>query len=77
MGLPPLPQCIAFVGPSGTIAKLYCPFIAYCMGDVGPLKRFTFVTVQAIRTTEQGYMVFIIQGQAYYITNFRVLIELH
>jgi hypothetical protein len=72
----PEQQCVVLIGPLGQVAKLYCPFIAFCLNDVGSLKQHTFVKVQAIRTTTEGRLVFIVNGQHYYHHNFRVLIEL-
>ena len=70
------PEYIVLVGPKGTRAKLYCPFIAICQFPVGTIAALTTVVVSAIRTTEDRKLLYMIKGKAYYHSTFRVLIEL-
>jgi hypothetical protein len=70
------PEYIILVGPKGTRARLYCPFTVVCIYPVGTIAALTSVVVSAIRTTEDRRLLYIIQGKAYYHSNFRILIEL-
>lgn len=70
------PQYLTLVGPRGRTARLYCPFIAVCICPVGTIPKMVPVTVMGIRTTVDGRLVYMIGGQGYYQSNFRVLIEL-
>lgn len=73
----PAPQSVVLIGPRGRMVKLHCPFIAFCIQNVGFLSKYTFVIVQAIRVTETARLVYVIGEQAYYHTHFRILIDLY
>ena len=68
------PHSLLVIARRGQLIRLYCPFSVMVLYDIGNLERGDIVTVEAVKITLELMDVFIIQGKAYYLVYFRMLL---
>lgn len=68
------PNELWIVSESNLLIKLYCPFEAIVLNDIGSLKKWQIVNVIEVKVTAELKTVFIIEDQAYYYFYFEILI---
>jgi hypothetical protein len=68
------PYSILVLGNEGQLIRLFCPFPVLVLYPVGNLEKGDVVSVEAVKLTLQLRDVFIIEGKAYYIIYFRILL---
>lgn len=59
----------------GNLRSIYCPFKAICLVPFPDIKQGEKVTVDAVKLTLEVKEVFIINGTAYYIIYFGIILE--
>ena len=67
------PLSILVLDEKGQLLRIYCPFPVVVMKPVGGLDTGDIVYVQAVKLTLELKDVFIINGRAYYLFYFRIL----
>ena len=67
-------KSILVVMHTGRIKRIYCPFPVICIVNVPPLKKGHKYHVEAVKMTLQLKDVFIINGRAYYVWYFKILV---
>jgi hypothetical protein len=68
------PYSILVVGTQGQLIRLFCPFNVVVVLPVGYLVKGDVYYVDAVKVTLELRDVYIIQGKAYYIVHFKVII---
>lgn len=68
------PLSILVLDENGQLIRIYCPFPVVVLKPVGILDKGDIVDVQAVKLTPELMDVFIINGKAYYLYYFRILI---
>jgi hypothetical protein len=68
------PLSILVIRDRGELIRLYCPFPAEVLLPVGNLEKGDIVAVEAVKLTLELRDVFIIEGRAYYLMYFRILL---
>lgn len=68
------PHSMLVIGEKGGLIRIYCPFPAEVLQPVGSLEKGDIVYVQAVKLTLELKDVFIINGKAYYLFYFRILV---
>ena len=59
----------------GALRRIYCPFKAICLVTFPEIKQGERVSVDAVKLTVEIREVYIINGIAYYIVHFSILLE--
>jgi hypothetical protein len=59
----------------GNLRRIYCPFKAICLVEYPDIRRGEKVSVESVKLTAEVREVFIINGTAYFIIYFKILIE--
>jgi hypothetical protein len=67
------PLSILVLDEDGRLIRIYCPFPVVVLKPVGNLDKGDIVDVQAVKLTPKLMDVFIINGKAYYLYYFRIL----
>jgi len=67
------PLSILVLDENGRLIRIYCPFPVVVLKSVGNLYKEDIVYVQAVKLTPKLMDVFIINGKAYYLYYFRIL----
>jgi hypothetical protein len=65
---------ILVVMSGGKVKRLYCPFWVICRVNVPPLKEGGKYSVEAVKMTLQRKDVFIIEGKAYFVWYFKIIV---
>jgi hypothetical protein len=65
---------ILIVLSTGRVKRLYCPFVVICNVEVPPLQRGGEYAVEAVKMTLQKQDVFIIEGRAYFVWYFKIIV---
>ena len=68
------PFSLLVIGKAGQLIRIYCPFHVLVVYPVGALEKGDVVMVEAVKVTIELKDVYIVQGRAYYIIHFRLLI---
>jgi len=68
------PLSILVLDENARLIRIYCPFPVVVLKPVGNLDKGDIVDVQAVKLTPELMDVFIINGKAYYLYYFRILI---
>jgi hypothetical protein len=68
------PYSLLVIGIEGQLIRLYCPFSVIVVYSVGYLEKGDVYLVDAVKVTLELKDVFIIEGKAYYIIHFKVII---
>jgi hypothetical protein len=68
------PLSMLVIGNNGQLIRIYCPFSVIVVQPVGNLEKGDIVYVQAVKVTLELRDVFIINGRAYYLFYFRILL---
>lgn len=68
------PYSILVIGIAGQLIRLYCPFTVIVEYPVGYLIKGDVYLVDAVKVTFELKDVYIIEGKAYYIIHFRIII---
>jgi len=58
----------------GKVKRLHCPFTVICIVDVPPLEVGNKYQVEAIKMTLKLQDVFIIEGKAYFVWYFKIIV---
>ena len=58
----------------GKVKRLHCPFWVICKVDVPPLQKGQEYAVEAVKMTLQLQDVFIIDGKAYFVWYFKIIV---
>jgi len=67
------PLSILVLDENARLIRIYCPFPVAVLQSVGNLDKGDIVYVQAVKLTLELRDVFIINGRAYYLFYFRIL----
>ena len=65
---------VLVVMPKGKVKRLYCPFWVICKVDVPPLEKGQEYAVEAVKMTLKLQDVFIIDGKAYFVWYFKIIV---
>jgi len=65
---------ILVVNRKGRLRRIYCPFRVIVVVPVGKLEEGMIVLVEAIKMTEDLRNVFVVEGKAYYLVHFQILL---
>jgi hypothetical protein len=65
---------ILIVLSTGRVKRLYCPFVVICNVEVSPFQRGGEYAVEAVKMTLQKQDVFIIEGRAYFVWYFKIIV---
>ena len=68
------PLSMLVIGENGQLMRIYCPFSVIVIRPVGDLEKGAVVHVQAVKVTLDLRDVYIIDGRAYYLFYFRILL---
>jgi hypothetical protein len=68
------PYSILIINSNCQLVRLYCPFSVVVKIPVGNLQIDDVVTVEAVKITLELKDVYIINGKAFYVIHFRILI---
>lgn len=68
------PLSILVLDENARLIRIFCPFPVEVLKPVGGLEEGDIVYVQAVKLTLELRDVFIINGRAYYLYYFRILI---
>jgi hypothetical protein len=68
------PFSMLVIGDKGQLMRIYCPFPAVVVYPVGTLEKGNVVSVEAVKLTLELKDVYIIDGKAYYLIHFRILL---
>jgi hypothetical protein len=68
------PFSLLVLGFDGQLIRLYCPFTVLVIIPIGTLERGDAVLVEAVKVTLELRDVYIIEGKAYYLIHFRILL---
>jgi hypothetical protein len=64
---------ILIIDKAGKLARLYCPFEVVVIGLLPDFRVGDIVWVEAVKMTVTLKDVYIIQGKAYYVWNFKIM----
>lgn len=62
------------VASGGRITRIYCPFTVSAIREVGKIKIGQEVPVEMVKSDPNGWLIFMIQGKAYWYGNFLIII---
>ena len=65
---------VLIVLSTGKLKRLYCPFMVICKVEVPPLQKGGKYAVEAVKMTLQKQDVFIIEGRAYFVWYFKIIV---
>lgn len=68
------PYSILVLGFAGQVIRLYCPFMVQVIIPIGTLEKGDAILVDAVKVTLELRDVYIIEGKAYYLIHFRILL---
>ena len=63
-----------FVNANGELLQVFCSFKAIALQDVNTIKQGDEVFVTAVKSSEEGHIVFEIEGEYYFHHHFSVLL---
>jgi len=55
------------------IIRIYCPFTVQAKRDIGEIRSGEEVLVDMVKSDPDGWLIYIIQGKAYWYGNFQVI----
>jgi len=68
-------ESILVIDHQGKLRRIYCPFRAIVVIPVGVHDKGMVVLVEAIKMTEDLRDVFIVEGKAYYLVHFNIMLD--
>ena len=68
------PHSLLVIGIEGQLIRLYCPFTVVPILSIGELIKGDVYLVVAVKVTLELEDVYIIEGKAYFIMHFRIII---
>jgi len=56
------------------IVRIYCPFTVRVIKPVGKFQKGQDVSVEMVKSDPDGWLIYIIQGKAYWYGNFQIIL---
>ncbi len=66
---------IVVINPSGKIRRLYCPFLVKCINEIDEIQENSSVYVDQVFKDPDDKLTYLIGGNLYVYSNFRISIN--